>query len=191
MLNWYIYKEVTWFDEKIFKASSIIVLATSFQTFVALKLFSKSWWIWRLSKVTLLPNILGREIEFSSSCYKTTFRGSQCRRAVNSKNLHLFTQAYFSSNRTKWLSSKATRFESFSDVIFSKIFQYERKSMEAILLINNETLVCLFSGKIEEQGSEFSKCIEFGEEKSNSIVLWKNEKSKIFRENNLQRTLVI
>ena len=77
--------------------------------------------------------------------------------------MHLFTQAYFSSNRTKWLSSKATRFESFSDVIFSKIFQYERKSMEAILLINNETLVCLFSGKIEELGSEFSKCTEFGE----------------------------
>lgn len=48
--------------------------------------------------------------------------------------------------------------------------------MEAILLINNETLVCLFSGKIEELGSEFSKCIEFGEEKSNSIILHTLEK---------------
>ena len=63
--------------------------------------------------------------------------------------------------------------------------------MEAILLINNETLVCLFSGKIEELRSEFSKCIEFGEKELLYYTTLENEKSKIFRENNLQRTLVM
>ena len=67
--------------------------------------------------------------------------------------------------------------------------------MEAILLINNETLVCLFSGKIEELGSEFSKRIESGEKEKATvhiILLYiENDKSKIFRENNLQRTLVM
>ena len=42
--------------------------------------------------------------------------------------------------------------------------------MEAILLINNETLVCLFSEKIEELGCESSKCIEFGEKEKATVL---------------------